>query len=39
MGHFLRDFLSEGLRLIFTLIGVEDDEETRQDEGPCRAGC
>jgi len=34
-GTLLRDFLSEVLRLIFTLIGVEDDEETRQDEGPC----
>jgi transposase len=26
------------LRLIFTPVGVEDDEETRDDEGPCRAG-
>jgi transposase len=27
------------LRLIFTPVGVEDDEETRDDEGGCRAGC
>jgi len=25
----------EGLWLILTPVGVEDDEETRDDEGPC----
>jgi len=40
--HRRRDFGAEGLRLIFTPVGVEDDEEpkdraseTRDDEGPC----
>jgi len=34
----LRDCVAEGLRLIFTPIGVEDDKETHDDEGACRAG-
>ena len=34
-GTVLRDCVVEGLRLIFTLDGVEDDEETRDDEGTC----
>ena len=44
-GTVLRDCVVEGLRFIFTPIGVEDDEEpkdraseTRDNEGPCRAG-
>jgi hypothetical protein len=37
-GTVLRDCVVEGLRFIFTPIGVEDDEETRDDEGACRAG-
>ena len=44
-GTVLRDCVAEGLRFIFTPIGVEDDEEpkdraseTRDDEGACRAG-
>jgi len=37
-GTVLRDCVVECLRLIFTPIGVEDDEETRDDEGACRAG-
>jgi hypothetical protein len=28
----------EGLWLILTPVGVKDDEKTRDDEGPCRAG-
>jgi len=45
-GTVLRDCVAEGLRLIFTRVGVEDDEEpkdraseTHDDEGACRAGC
>ena len=38
-GTVLRDCVAEGLRFIFTPDGVEDDEETRDNEGPCRAGC
>jgi putrescine transport system substrate-binding protein len=45
-GTVLRDCVAEGLRFIFTPIGVEDDEEpkdraseTHDDEGACRAGC
>ncbi len=30
--------VAEGLQHIFTPVGVEDDEETREEEGPCRAG-
>jgi hypothetical protein len=44
-GTVLRDCVAEGLRFIFTPIGVEDDEEpnnraseTYGDEGACRAG-
>jgi hypothetical protein len=44
-GTVLRDCVAEGLRFIFTPIGVEDDEEpkdraseTHDDEGACRAG-
>ena len=37
-GTVLRDCVVEGLRLIFTRVGVEDDEETHDDEGACRAG-
>ena len=44
-GTVLRDCVVEGLRFIFTPIGVEDDEEpkdraseTRDDQGACRAG-
>ena len=44
-GTVLHDCVVEGLRLIFTPIGVEDDEEpkdraseTHDDEGACRAG-
>ena len=37
-GTVLRDCVAEGLRLIFTPDGVEDDEETRDNKGPCRAG-
>ncbi len=37
-GTVLHDCVAEGLRLIFTPIGVEDDEETRDDEGACQAG-
>jgi hypothetical protein len=37
-GTVLRDCVAEGLRLIFIPVGVEDDEETRNDEGACRAG-
>ena len=37
-GTVLRDCVVEGLRFIFTPIGVEDDEDTRDDEGACRAG-
>ena len=37
-GTVLRDCVVECLRLIFTAIGVEDDEETHDDEGACRAG-
>ena len=38
-GTVLRDCVAEGLRFIFTPDGVEDDEETRDNEGSCRAGC
>jgi hypothetical protein len=37
-GTVWADCIAEGLRLILTLDGVEDDEETCDDEGPCRAG-
>ena len=37
-GTVLRDCVVECLRFIFTPIGVEDDAETRDDEGACRAG-
>ena len=44
-GTVLRDCVVEGLRLIFTPMGVGDDEElkdraseTHDDEGACRAG-
>jgi hypothetical protein len=44
-GTVLRDCVAEGLRLIFTPIGVEDDKEpndraseTHDDECACRAG-
>ena len=33
------DCVAEGLRLIFTPDGFEDDEETRDHEGTCLAGC
>ena len=43
-GTVLRDCVVEGLRLIFTRVGVEDDEEpkdraseTHDNEGACRA--
>jgi hypothetical protein len=38
-GTVWRDCIAEDLRLIFTPNGVEDDEETRDDEGPSREGC
>ena len=38
MRHFAASLRAEGLRLIFTRVGVEDDEETHDDEGACRAG-
>ena len=33
-GTVWRDSVAEGLRLIFTPIGAEDDKETRDDQGP-----
>jgi putative oxidoreductase len=38
-GTVWHDCVAEGLRLILTPHGVEDDEETRNCEGACRAGC
>ena len=38
-GTVQRVCVAEALRLILTPHGVEDDEETRHDEGPCCTGC
>ena len=37
-GTFYHDCVVECLPLIFIPVGVEDDEETNDDEGTCRAG-